>query len=159
MNIFSITWSGDGEEYKVVDTMWLSSVQSILVRIMPERGAFGAAGPALTRGGRSRDAPLDVDAPEASRPELSATHDPHALAHCTRPRLPTRCDSRPPSTVPSARRTFELFAVSALAYKYELQWRGLAAEHGASRIHRAHIRDAAGVLPIDFIACLWDSTN
>lgn len=39
----------------------MSSVQSILlVRIKPERGAYGAAGPALTRGGRSRDAPLDA---------------------------------------------------------------------------------------------------
>lgn len=89
---FLITWSSDRVECKVVDTVQVSSVQSILVRIKPERGAYGAAGPALTRGGRSRDAPLDAP-PEASRRELSATHDPHALAHCTRARIPTRCDS------------------------------------------------------------------
>lgn len=72
---------------------------------------------------------------EASQRELSATHDPHALAHCTRPRLPTRCDSSLSSTVSSARRAFELCALPALAYKYEAQWRGPAPDHDASRIH------------------------
>lgn len=59
---------------------------------------------------------------------------PHALHTALAPSTHTLRFSRP-STVPSARRTFELFAEPALAYKYEGQWRGPAPDHGASRIH------------------------
>lgn len=67
--------------------------------------------------------------------ELSATQDSTVrTAHCTRPCLPTRFASQS-STVPSARRTFELFATPALAYKYEGRWRGPAPSRDASRFH------------------------
>lgn len=44
----------------------------------PERDAFGTAGPALTRGGEAGARAMPPFS-EASRRELSATHDPHAL--------------------------------------------------------------------------------
>ncbi|CAH2073907.1 unnamed protein product, partial [Iphiclides podalirius] len=52
-----------------------------------KRDAYGAAGPALTRGGRSAVPPLT----EASQPSFQR-HNPHALhtAHALGPRLPTR---------------------------------------------------------------------
>lgn len=58
-----------------------------------------------------------------------------------------------PSTVSSARRTFELFAASALAYKYEVQWRGPASDPGASRIHRG-LNSRCSRCPSHWFYCL-----
>lgn len=93
---------------------------------LPERGAYGAAGPALTRSGRSRDALLDARWRLRGGRELSATHDPHARRTCTlhSPSSTNALRFSRSSTILSARHTFELFAASALAYKYEVRWRG-----------------------------------
>lgn len=55
-------------------------------RVVGERDVVGAAGPALTRGGRSRDAAATLA--EASRRDASfqrhSTRSPARTAHCTR---------------------------------------------------------------------------
>lgn len=74
-----------------------------------------------------------LDAFRRLRCELSAITNART-AHCTRPRLSTNLNLLS-TTVPSARRAFELCALPALAYKYEARWRGPAPDHDASRIH------------------------
>lgn len=84
-----------------------------------ERDAFGTAGPALTRGGRS---PVAVAALGGFAARAFSEHRTHCTLHS--PQSTHACDSSVSSTVPSARRAFEPCAVSALAYKYEARWRG-----------------------------------
>lgn len=86
------------------------------------------------RGRRSRD-PRSLTL--GARRLRGASFQLHKTTHCTlhSPLSTHALRSSRSSNVPSARRTFELVASPALAYKYEARWRGLASDHDASRIH------------------------
>lgn len=131
--------------------MLLFTVQRVRVRIT---GAWclrrGRAGTDASGCGRSSD-------PRSTRRLRGASFQRHKTrTHCTlHSPLSTHALRFSRSTyVPNARRTFELFAAPALAYKYEARWRGLATTATHCESTSAYIEDAAGVLPVDFITYL-----